>query len=103
MKRASKKLRPGWTRVTVEISEKHLAIAKAIASTVAAAFPEEPSLLAQVLTGALDEGLIEDEKFWLRTCSLDHSYRPWDKREFPKTTLPMLALVEAVSGQKVRS
>ena len=100
MKRATgKKLRPGWTRVTVDIQEKHLAIARAIAAAWTASDPEEPTTVAQVLEGALDEGLISDEKYFLGTCSLDHSDRWWDTREFPKTTLPMLALVRAVSGK----
>jgi len=54
--------------------------------------PERAATLAQVLAGALDEGLISDEKYFLGTCSLDHSDRAWDTREFPRTTLPMLAL-----------
>src|SRR5438128_1945996 len=97
MKRtASKKLRPGWTRVMVDVQEKDLAIARAIAAAWSAACPNEPATLEQVLSGALNEGLISDEKCWLGTCSLDHSDRPWDKREFPRTTRPMLALLKAV-------
>jgi len=48
--------------------------------------------------------MIQNEKVWLGTCSLDHSVRPWESEDdYPKTTLPMLALVKAVSGQGAQS
>ena len=95
-----RKLRPGRTWVTVEILTKDLIIAKAIAAALTAASPEEPFTLAQVLAGALNEGLIQAEKMHLGTRSLDHSVRPWESEDdYPETTLPMLALVRAISGK----
>ena len=52
--------------------------------------------------------MLGDEKFWLGTRWLDHSDRAWDARDqdpdaYPRTTLPMLALVKAVSGNGMRS
>ena len=77
-----------------------LRVAKAIAAALTAEYPEEPFTLAQVLAGSLNEGLIQDEKMWLGTCSLDHSVRPWESEgDYPETTLPMLALVKAVPGK----
>ena len=101
---ASKKLRPGWTRVTIDIPIDHLPIARAIAKVVTAGVPKEPCTLEQALSFAAYDGMIENEKTWLGTCSLDDSVRPWESEDdYPKTTLPMLALVKAVSGQRVRS
>ena len=48
--------------------------------------------------GSGDEGLIEDEKFWLGTRSLDHTVRPWDTRHFPEMTRQVAALVRAVGS-----
>ena len=98
MKRTTRKARAGHTLVTVEIPTKHLPIARAIAAMMTGEFPEErPSTLEDVLSSALDEGLIAEEKFWLHTRSLDHSVRPWEsENDYPVTTPLMLALVNAV-------
>ena len=96
MKRpTSRKPRPGWTRVTVDIPIAHLQIAKAIAAAMAETIPEEPCTWWETVSFAAYEGMIQNEKVWLGTCSLDHSVRPWETEgDYPKTTLPMLALVE---------
>ena len=60
--------------------------------------------MEETLSFAAYEGMIQNEKVWLGTCSLDHSVRPWESEDdYPKTTLPMLALVKAVSGQGAQS